>query len=115
MGFLYSIGYSYLSDRLLAQFLALEKILDAPIGELACVLENESGLPEALRGKCCAPLRELSAGQLGGLLQSAAKVRFQNKAAAILARAKQCGWEQALWENLFRAVAPTVRRRPICR
>ncbi|HEV2691340.1 MAG TPA: DUF2851 family protein [Verrucomicrobiae bacterium] len=84
--------------------LALEKFLDAPLGELARALENESGLPEALRGKCCAPLRELSPAQLSGLLQSAAKVRFQNKAAAILARAKHCGWEQALWENLFRAL-----------
>ena len=84
--------------------LALENVLDAPIGELARALENESGLPEALRGKCCAPLRELSTVQLGALLQSAAKVRFQNKAAAILARAKSCGWEQALWKNLFRAL-----------
>ncbi|HSY19031.1 MAG TPA: DUF2851 family protein [Candidatus Acidoferrales bacterium] len=84
--------------------LALENYLDASIGELARALENESGLPEALRGKCCAPLRELLPEQLAGLLQSAAKVRFQNKAAAILARAKNCGWEQALWENLFRAL-----------
>ena len=84
--------------------LALEIFLDAPLGELARALENESGLPEALRGKCCAPLQDLSAGQLADLLQSAAKVRFQNKASAILARAKNCGWEQALWENLFRAL-----------
>jgi len=84
--------------------LALADVLDAPIGTLAQALENASGLPETLRGKCCAPLRELSPEELSGLLQSAAKVRFQNKAAAILARAKNCGWEQALWENLFRAL-----------
>ena len=84
--------------------LALKNFLDAPITELALALENESGLPEKLRGKCSAPLRELSEPQLTELLQAAAKVRFQNKAAAILARAKNCGWEQALWENLFRAL-----------
>src|SRR5262249_37129000 len=57
-----------------------------------------------LRGKCSAPLRELSEAQLTELLHDAAKVRFQNKAKAMLARAKNCGWEQALWKNLFRAL-----------
>ena len=84
--------------------MALKDLLDAPAAELALALENESGLPENLRGKCSAPLRELSAAQLGELLHAAAKVRFQNKAAAMLARAKDCGWEQALWEHLFRAL-----------
>ena len=84
--------------------LSLKNVLDAPLAELALVLENESGLPEKLRGKCSAPLRELSEPQLTELLQAAAKVRFQNKANAILARAKNSGWEQALWENLFRAL-----------
>jgi hypothetical protein len=41
---------------------------------------------------------------LSELLHAAAKVRFQNKANAMLARAKNSGWEQALWENLFRAL-----------
>jgi len=84
--------------------LALKSFLDAPLAELALALENESGLPEKLRGKCSAPLRELSESQLAELLNAAAKVRFQNKADAILARAKNSGWEQALWENLFRAL-----------
>ena len=84
--------------------LALKNFLDAPLAELALALENESGLPENLRGKCSAPLRELTSAQLTELLQAAAKVRFQNKANAILARAKNSGWEQALWENLFRAL-----------
>ena len=84
--------------------LALKHFLDASLAELALALENESGLPENLRGKCSAPLRELSESSLKELLNAAAKVRFQNKAAAILARAKNCGWEQALWENLFRAL-----------
>ena len=83
---------------------SLKNSLDAPISELALALENESGLPENLRGKCSAPLRELAAAQLTELLHAAAKVRFENKANAILARAKNSGWEQALWENLFRAL-----------
>ncbi|HEX7570225.1 MAG TPA: DUF2851 family protein, partial [Verrucomicrobiae bacterium] len=84
--------------------LALMNFLDAPVSELALALENESGLPASLRGQCSAPLRELSAPQLTELLHAAAKVRFQNKAAAMLARAKNSGWEQTLWENLFRAL-----------
>ncbi len=84
--------------------LALMNFLDAPVSELALALENESGLPANLRGQCSAPLRELSAPQLTELLHAAAKVRFQNKAAAMLARAKNSGWEQTLWENLFRAL-----------
>jgi hypothetical protein len=86
--------------------LSLKDSLDAPLGELSLSLENEPlrSLPENLRGKCSAPLRELSQSQLTELLRAAATVRFQNKAAAMLARARHSGWEQALWENLFRAL-----------
>jgi hypothetical protein len=84
--------------------LPLKNFLDASIAELALALENESGLPENLRGQCAAPLRELSAAGLAELLHAAARVRFENKAGAMLARARQGGWEQALWENLFHAL-----------
>ena len=86
--------------------LPLKNLLDAPIGELSLSLENESlrTLPENLRGKCCAPLRELDEIKLAELLRQAAFVRFENKACAIRTRAKNSGWEQALWENLFRAL-----------
>jgi len=84
--------------------LSLKYFLDAPVTELALALEHETGLPEALRGKCSSPLRELDAVQLTKILHAAAKVRFENKAKAMLARAKHSGWEQALWENLFRAL-----------
>lgn len=86
--------------------LPLQNVLDAPLAELSLSLENEPlrSLPENLRGKCCSPLRELDGTQLAELLRQAARVRFENKAAAILARAKNAGWEQALWENLFRAL-----------
>lgn len=78
--------------------------LDAPLAELALALENPAGLPEILRGKCAAPLRGLAPGQITALLHAAAKLRFRHKAAAMLARARQAGWEAALWEYLFRAL-----------
>jgi hypothetical protein len=86
--------------------LSLKNVLDAPLAELSLLLENESlrSLPENLRGKCCAPLRELDEAKLPELLRQAARVRFENKANAICARAKNSGWEQTLWENLFRAL-----------
>ena len=87
-----------------AAVLSLKNVLDAPLAELGLALENESGLPENLRGKCSAPLRELDSARLENLLHAAAEVRFQNKAGAILARARNGGWEPALWENLFRAL-----------
>jgi hypothetical protein len=90
----------------LPEILSLENFLDATLAELSRSLENESlrSLPENLRGKCSAPLRELDEAKLTELLRQAALVRFENKAAQIRARAKNSGWEQALWENLFRAL-----------
>jgi hypothetical protein len=86
--------------------LCLKNVLDAPLDELSLALENESlrSLPENLRGKCCAPLRELDEGKLSGLLHPAARARFENKAAQYRARARNAGWEQTLWEFLFRAL-----------
>jgi hypothetical protein len=86
--------------------LSFQNVLDAPLAELGLLLENEPlrSLPENLRGKCCSPLRELEETQLTKLLCEAARVRFQFKAAQFRARAKNAGWEQALWENLFRAL-----------
>lgn len=86
--------------------LSLKNVLDAPLAELSLSLENESlrSLPESLRGKCCAPLRGLGEPEIARLLDQAARVRLENKAAQFRARAKNAGWEQALWENLFRAL-----------
>ncbi len=93
-------------DETVPAALSLKNVLDAPLAELSLSLENEPlrSLPENLRGKCCAPLRELDEVQLDELLREAARVRFESKARAILDRAKNAGWEQALWENLFRAL-----------
>jgi Protein of unknown function (DUF2851) len=86
--------------------LSIKDKLDAPLAELNLSLENEPlrSLPENLRGKCCAPLRELGKTQLMELLHEAARVRFEAKAGQFRARARHVGWEQALWENVFRAL-----------
>src|SRR5262249_10089122 len=60
--------------------------------------------PIELLGQCCAPLRQLSSQQFGELLRQAAFIRLQSKATLLQARARQAGWEQALWEGLFRAL-----------
>ena len=86
--------------------LPMREAIDAPLGELSLWLGSEAAqtLPESLRGKCSAPLRELDETRLRELLHQAAQVRLQSKAAQFEARAKQAGWEQALWEGLFRAL-----------
>jgi hypothetical protein len=86
--------------------LALREFLDAPLGELSLWLEREpaKSLPENLRGKCSAPLAALAPEQLTELLREAAHTRLQAKAAQFQARARHVGWEQALWEGLFRAL-----------
>ncbi len=85
---------------------ALRGKLDAPLEELNVWLGRESlgSLPENLRGKCCAPLTQLPADTLLKLLHEAAQVRWRGKAQQLGARARQVGWEQTLWEGLFRAL-----------
>jgi hypothetical protein len=86
--------------------LLLRPVLDAPVGELSLWLGGEAAqsLPEDLRGRCCAPLRQVPAEELKDLLHQAAEVRLHSKAAQFQARARQAGWEQSLWEGLFRAL-----------
>jgi len=86
--------------------LALEKFLDAPLDELKSWIGSDAAQrwPEELRGQCCAPLRDLSPEKTAGLLRQAAQIRFQRKAHELEARARHAGWEQALWEGLFRAL-----------
>jgi hypothetical protein len=86
--------------------LSLCDALDAPIAELGLWLENDPPrvLPEKLRGQCCVALRELDESRQGRILDAAARVRFQAKAEQFRARARHAGWEQALWEGLFRAL-----------
>jgi hypothetical protein len=86
--------------------LRLREVLDAPLGELSLWLGGETAraFPEELRGQCCAPLGNLSTERLLELLRQAAHVRLRSKAERFQARARQVGWEQSLWEGLFRAL-----------
>jgi hypothetical protein len=86
--------------------LALHQLLDAPLAELSLQLDHTSvrTLPDNLLGQCSAPLRDLPEAALAELLREAAQVRLQNKAAQFRSRAQQAGWEQSLWEGLFRAL-----------
>jgi hypothetical protein len=90
----------------LPAILSLCDALDAPIAELGLWLENDSPrvLPEKLRGQCCAVLRGLDEARQGRILDAAARVRFQAKAEQFRTRARHAGWEQSLWEGLFRAL-----------
>jgi hypothetical protein len=80
--------------------------LDAPLGELSLWLASDAAesFPDEMRGRCCAPLRGLSSEQLILVLRQAAQVRLQSKAEQFRSRARHAGWEQALWEGLFRAL-----------
>jgi hypothetical protein len=86
--------------------LAIAGDLDAPLAELAEWLGGDGApvLPEQFRGRCSAPLRELGEDALQELLRQAALVRLHGKAAQLAARARDAGWEQSLWEGLFRAL-----------
>jgi hypothetical protein len=86
--------------------LTLRGTLDASLGELSLWLGGDAAppLPEEMRGRCCAPLRRLDGAMLLDLLHQAARVRLESKAAQFQARARQVGWEQSLWEGLFRAL-----------
>ena len=87
--------------------LALKPFLDAPLGELAFWLGSSDAaktFPDGLAGHCRQPFEGLPAERVLELLHQAALVRFQGKAAQMACRARQVGWEQALWEGLFRAL-----------
>lgn len=85
--------------------LALKSRLDAPLGELAEWFSGDGATRASGRaGNCCGPLQELPREQLDAILQQAALIRLQLKAAQLAARARQGGWDRALWEGLFAAL-----------
>lgn len=86
--------------------LALRTSLDSSLEELSRWLDSgvEQTLPEVFTGKCSAPLKELAREHLEELLNQAALVRLQGKANWLQTRAREAGWEQALWEGVFRAL-----------
>jgi hypothetical protein len=85
---------------------ALEKFLDRPLNEMQTWAAGAAAeaWPDALRGACSGPLGELPREQAEELLRQAAVVRFERKALELEIRARQAGWEQSLWEGLFRAL-----------
>jgi hypothetical protein len=83
--------------------LAIKHFLDAPLTDLSLWIGGDAETP-SLAGQCSAPLKDLNEQQLTELLKQAAFVRFQDKARQFRARARNGGWEQALWEGLFRAL-----------
>jgi len=89
-----------------APALALHEFLDMPLHEMQFWAASGAAerWPESLRGACSAPLAQLLPEQRDDLLRQAALVRFERKAGELENRARQAGWEQALWEGLFRAL-----------
>lgn len=86
--------------------LALREFLDVPLAEMHSWAFGGASerWPETLRGACSGPLSQLDPVQAEELLRQAALVRFERKARELETRARQAGWEQALWEGLFRAL-----------
>ena len=86
--------------------LSLKSILDAPLTELDHWLSNGAleSIAPGLAGQCCAPLQDLPTDLWREILRQAAQVRLQTKAVQFQARAREVGWEQALWEGLFGAL-----------
>ena len=86
--------------------LALQDFLDMPLADLNGWAASGASAtwPESLRGACSAPLSQLKIDQAEELLRQAALARFERKARDFDTRARQAGWERALWEGLFRAL-----------
>jgi hypothetical protein len=93
-------------DTAASPALALQEFLDMPLDQMQ--LWAASGAaenwPESLRGACSAPLAELSPEKRDDLLRQAALARFERKARELETRARHAGWEQTLWEGIFRAL-----------
>lgn len=66
--------------------------------------ERAAAWPIALAGQCRLPLHHLRASEQEALLRQAAEARFQFKADRLSLRAQSVGWDQSLWEYVFRAL-----------
>lgn len=85
--------------------ISLKHALDAPLQELAFWLGSEGKPPaESVLGQCSGPFRSLEQQTVRLVLRQAAQARLQAKAEQLQARARQFGWEAALWEGLFGAL-----------
>lgn len=97
--------------------LSLDSVLDSPASELALWLKQEPppSLPSFTDGKCAAPLSDLAPDDLNALLDQAALFRLQARADQMTARARDVGWDQVLWEGLFRALGYKHNAWPMLR
>ncbi len=85
--------------------LSLKHALDSTVPELSFWLGIEpKPAPGGLAGQCSAPLRNLPAANVAQVLKQAAETRLLRKAELIQSRARQLGWEGALWEGMFGAL-----------
>ena len=86
---------------------ALHGALDAPLTELAGWLGSAAADHDAARwqlGRCSAGLTALPLPVLTDLLFQAGRARLEYKAGQVCARAREVGWEPALWEALLAAL-----------
>lgn len=84
---------------------SLKHVLDSTVPELSFWLQLEpKPAPESLSGQCSGPFRTLPASIVAEVLRQAAETRLLRKAEQIQARARQMGWEGALWEAMFGAL-----------
>jgi len=86
--------------------MALRPFLDASVEELEVWLCSDAAMEPPLTslGQCAPCLRQVAPSVTAAVLRQAALVRFQGKARELQARARQVGWEQSLWEGLFRGL-----------
>jgi hypothetical protein len=85
--------------------LSLKHALDSTVPELSFWLGMDpKPAPEGMAGKCSAPFASLDDQLRRDVVRQAAQARFYQKAAQLQARARQAGWEAALWEGLFAAL-----------
>lgn len=85
--------------------MSLKHALDSTVPELSFWLGMEpKPAPEGVAGQCSGPLRTLAAGTVSMVLRQAAETRLLRKAEQLQARARQLGWEGALWEGMFGAL-----------
>jgi len=94
------------ASKLQKPTLVIKPYLDSSLDEVIAWGWSETShlLPLFAYGKCEPCLQEVAEPVVEEILRQAAIVRFQNKTMRMLLRAKQAGWEQALWEGLFRAL-----------
>lgn len=85
--------------------LSLKHALDSTLKELSFWLGIEpKPRPDALPGQCSGPFRALNQQVVHDVIRQAAQARLRGKAEQLLARARQVGWNGALWEGLFSAL-----------